>query len=170
VDSITNKPDYLHFFKEGVSDHKTHNMDTIDNHVIKNGHIKCKNLFAQIDIEGSEWNILNSKFKTIDNFSQIVIEFHLPLNPQQIIQMESIFDYVFSFMNTRFICTHVHANNSPVQPWLDTNFPRIFEVTYVRKDLITTREIEDESYPINGLDFTCAPGRADLKLDYWIKK
>ena len=53
VDSITNKPDYLHFFKEGVSNHKTHNMDTVDNHVMRNGHINCKNLFAQIDIEGS---------------------------------------------------------------------------------------------------------------------
>ena len=163
VDSITNKPDYLHFFKEGVSNHKTHNMDTVDNHVMRNGHINCKNLFAQIDIEGSEWTILNSNFKTLENFSQIVIEFHLPLDALQIIHAESMFDNVFTFMNERFVCTHIHANNSPIQPWLDTNFPRIFEVTYVRKDLVTTMEID-------GLDFTCAPGRADLKLDYWIKK
>jgi len=170
VDSITNKPDYLHFFKEGVSNHKTHNMDTVDNHVMRNGHINCKNLFAQIDIEGSEWTILNSNFKTIENFSQIVIEFHLPLDALQIIRAESMFDNVFTFMNERFVCTHIHANNSPIQPWLDTNFPRIFEVTYVRKDLVTTREIEDKPYPIDGLDFACAPGRADLELNYWIKK
>jgi len=170
VDAITDKPDYLHFFKEGVSYQKTHDMDTIDNHIVKNDHIDCKNLFAQIDIEGSEWHILNSNFRMINNFSQVVIEFHLPIDFVQIVNMETIFDYVFTFMNERFICTHIHANNSPVQPWLDTNFPRIFEVTYVRKDLVTNVEVEDKPYPIEGLDFTCAPGRADLKLDYWIKK
>jgi hypothetical protein len=40
----------------------------------------------------------------------------------------------------------------------------------LRKDLVTNVEVEDKPYPIEGLDFTCAPGRADLKLDYWIKK
>ena len=170
IDGITDKPEYLHFFKEGVSHVKTHNMDTVDSHVAKNGHSDSKNLFAQIDIEGSEWDILNSNFKTINNFSQLVIEFHLPLNIVEIVRMENIFDYVFTFMNERFVCTHVHANNAPVQPWLDVNFPRIFEVTYVRKDLVDTVEVENVPYPIDELDFRCISERPDLKLNYWIKK
>jgi len=84
--------------------------------------------------------------------------------------MESIFDYVFTFMNERFVCTHVHANNAPVQPWLDVNFPRIFEATYVRKDLVDTAEVENVPYPIDDLDFKCISDRPDLKLNYWIKK
>ena len=168
IDKISEKPDFIHFFKEGVSYKKEQNMDTIDNHLIRNGHTHCKNLFAQIDIEGCEWNILNENFKYIDNFSQIVLEFHIPLNPHHIIQMETYFDNVFTLLNKKFVCVHVHANNSPIQPWVDSNFPRTFEVTYVRKDLAEFSEMETESYPIIGLDSPNDSNRVDLKLDYWL--
>ena len=169
IDKITDKPDFINFFKEGVSNIKTHNMDTIDNHIINNGHIHCKNLFAQIDIEGCEWNILNEDFKYIDNFSQILLEFHLPLNVMQLLQMENYIDKVFNLLNQKFICVHVHGNNCPLQPWLDVNFPRIFELTYVRKDLIKHSEVEIQPCPIIGLDFPNACTRTELKLDYWLK-
>lgn len=169
IDGITDRPPYIRFFKEGVSESKTPFTDTIDSHVRRNGHAACENLFAQIDIEGFEWSVLDERCETIGSFSQVVVEFHLPLDPMTVLRMEHMFDAVFTFMNERFVCAHVHANNSPVQPWLDANFPRIFEVTYVRKDLATVTGPEDVAYPVPGLDFTCDPSRADLTLDYWLK-
>lgn len=82
--------------------------------------------------------------------------------------METYFDNVFTLLNKKFVCVHVHANNSPIQPWVDSNFPRIFEVTYVRKDLVEFSEMETESYPIIGLDSPNDSNRVDLKLDYWL--
>ena len=170
IDGITDKPDYIHFFKEGVFFEKNEDMDTIDNHIIKNGHTECKNLFAQIDIEGFEWFILNENFKYIDNFSQIVIEYHMHLDASKIVSIGEMYENVFKFMNEKFVCTHIHANNCPLQPWLDVNFPRIFEVTYVRKDLVMYKEPDNQTYPLEGLDFPCAPERSDLKLDFWFNK
>ena len=170
IDGITDKPDYIHFFKEGVYSEKNDTMDTIDNHIIKNGHTDCKNLFAQIDIEGCEWIILNKDCKYIDNFSQIILEFHFHRDVYRVIKFANIYEDVLKFMNEKFVCTHIHANNCPLQPWLDTNFPVVLEVTYVRKDLITHSEPDNQVYPIEGLDNPCAPGRPDLKLDYWFNK
>lgn len=170
IDGITDKPDYIHFFKEGVYSQKTENMDTIDNHIIKNGHTECKNLFAQIDIEGYEWVILNKDSKYIDNFSQVILELHFHHDVMRIIQFENVYLDVLKFMNEKFVCVHVHGNNHPIQPWLDLNFPTVIEVTFVRKDLITSSEPDNQTYPLEGLDNPCAIGRPDLKLDYWFNK
>jgi len=50
---------------------------------------------AQIDIEGSEWGVLNEKIKYLTNFSQIILEFHLPLDGGYMLRMEEIFKKVF---------------------------------------------------------------------------
>jgi len=163
IDGITDKPDFMHFFKEGVSHTKTHNMDTIDHHIEKNGHTENKNLMGQIDIEGHEWTLFKD-FKYINNFSQLVIEFHLFFN---IVQGEEIIEQVFEKLSENFVCIHIHGTNAPLQPWLDGNFPRVFECSFVRKDLIETMEIEPGTFPIAGLDYATDISRPDLRLDYW---
>ena len=50
IPGITNKPDYIHFFKQGVS----HDLDS---QVAKNGHTDCQEMFARIDIEEYEWAV-----------------------------------------------------------------------------------------------------------------
>ena len=176
---ISNKPDFIHYFKEGLCSVKTSNMDTLDAHIERNGHTASKNLLGQIDIEGSEWGvfeggyykgILNSDSKHLENFSQIIIEFHLPLefNLEKIRAYEAVFGEVFTHLNDKFVCIHVHGNNCPIQPWFDHNFPRVFEATYVRRDLVDSCERETEPYPIKGLDFACNHTRPDLPLDYFV--
>lgn len=164
TDTITDKPDYLNFFKEGVWVEKTHNMDTIDNHIKRNGHDDSTNLFLQMDIEGCEWMVFQN-FEKINNFSQIVVEFHLFDN---LIKYEKIIDIIFDKLNENFVCTHIHGTNAPLQPWLDANFPRLFEVTYVRKDKIDFFEKETEPFPLKGLDVPTDINRAELCLNYWL--
>lgn len=163
IDGITDKPDYIHFFKEGVAPVTRPNMDTIDNHIIRNGHTECKNLMGQIDIEGHEW-FLFKDFKYINNFSQLIIEFHINA---ELTQYEQFIHDTFQKLNENFVCTHIHGTNCPLQPWLDGNFPRVFEATYVRKDLIESKEVEPGIFPIEGLDYPGDPKRVDLRLDYW---
>ena len=164
IDRITDKPEYIHFFKEGVSDVKSMVMDTVNAHIEKNGHIESKNLLAQIDIEGGEWNMFNN-VKYLTNFSQILIEFHM--YTIDFVRQRHLVDDLFSKINKDFVCVHVHGNNGPVQPWLDVNLPLIFECTFVRKDLVTKKEIEPDMYPIKGLDFPNDPERPDLTLNFW---
>lgn len=164
TEKITDKPDYIHFFRQGVGPEKMGPYDTIDNHIEQNGHQDCKNLFGQIDIEGGEWDLFNDSFKYLNNFSQLVIEFHIFGN---VVQYEEKIDRTFEILNKNFVCTHVHGTNCPLMPWLDANFPRVFEASFVRKDLVSHKTPEPGIFPIDGLDYPGDEKRVDLRLDYW---
>jgi len=167
INGITNKPDHIHFFKQGVSDKTTHELDTIDNQVARNGHTdKCQNMFAQIDIEGCEWDILTCS-NEIKKFSQVLIEYHM-WNPGFVFNNFDKILKTLKFMNTHFVCVHIHGNNSQAMaPWLDINLPGILECTYVRKDLISNKEIDTQKYPTD-LDFANNTSRPDMPLNWWI--
>jgi len=169
IEGITDKPEYINFFKEGVASKKMESpqVDTIDNHIMKNGHTNSKKLIAQIDIEGTEWFIFNDNFKYLDNFSQLIIEFHIF---KDITLYEELFKRTFDILNEKFVCVHIHANNCLLQPWVDANFPRAFEVTYVRKDLVSEAEIEPRPFPDPELDASSDPTRPELVLDYWLNE
>jgi hypothetical protein len=163
INGITNKPDYVSFFKEGVSGVPNPNLptNTIESHIIRNNHQDCSNLFMQMDIEGSEWEtLLFSKFSVLHKFSQIVIELHLD-NVYLKIVLE-----VLKKLNQIFVCTHVHGNNNPIHPWVDINFPQVIEVTYVRRDLVEIYDVDMDIYP-SELDYPNRVGYPDLPLDWW---
>jgi glycosyltransferase involved in cell wall biosynthesis len=164
IEGITDKPDYVHFFKQGVSNRMTAELDTIDNQVARNGHTDCSKMFAQIDIEGYEWISLTVSEK-IKEFAQVLLEFHVPTD--NIMQAAGFILETLTFLNKYFICVHVHGNNCPLRPWADHNLPGVFECTYVRRDLVKTHEIDYQEYPINGLDLPNSPDRPDLPLNWW---
>jgi len=175
IEGITNKPHYINYFKEGLAEHNFTSEDnikfgTIDTHIEQNGHTECSNLIAQIDIEGKEWKVFANKIKYLRNFSQLLIEFHMPLMPEKVPNYEPFIKDVFEKLNEDFVCVHFHGNNAPLQPWLDGYFPRIFEVTYVRKDLIKEHSLETEPCPMEGLDYACATDRPDIIVNYWLNK
>lgn len=164
IEGITDKPDYIHFFKQGVDSSKSEMMDTIDNHILANGHEKSTNLMAQIDIEGHEWKLFHDGAEFMKNFSQIVIEFHIFGN---VVNYEDYIDRTFKKLNEHYVCTHIHGQNSPLNPWLDGNFPKVFEMTWVRKDFVKEKKVEPGVFPVKGLDYAGDEKRADLRLDYW---
>lgn len=167
IDGITDKPDYITFFKEGVASEPRHQLDTIDNHIMRNGHFNSKNLIAQIDVEGAEWFLFNENFRYLENFSQLIIEFHIF---RDVTLYEEVIKKTFEILNDKFVCVHIHANNCLLSPWIDANFPRAFEVTYVRKDLISSSEIEPNPLPDSDLDASSDPTRPPLVLDYWLNE
>jgi hypothetical protein len=161
IEGITNKPDYIHFFKEGVAPVKMEQLDTIDAHIEKNGHSDNRNLFAQIDIEGSEWVIFHQS-KYFTNFKQIVIELHLPENLEHFpFIMETL-----RLLNEHYVCAHVHGNNSLMKPWLDHNLPCIIEVTYIRKDVLKfSKDLEiDRDHSLNTPN---DPARPDMPITWY---
>ena len=160
ISGITNKPDYIHFFRQGVSHETTDELDTIDNHVERNGHVDCTNMYMQMDIEGAEWTTILASNK-IKEFAQVIVEFHAISDLEQMLK-------VLKFMNEHFVCVHVHGNNNPGMPYMDGNFPYVFECTYVRKDLVTHKEVDMRQYPIPGLDYPNLRHRQDLPLVWWL--
>ena len=163
INAITDKHDYVHFFKEGVGGRydPTGPVNTIESHVINNNHTKCNNLFMQMDVEGHEWESLYvTPDHILDKFAQIVLEMHFFIDPRASLE-------TLKKLDKNFVITHIHGNNYPVNPWVDINLPKVIEVTFVRKDLVEIYEVDTDPYP-TPLDSPNMKGFPDLKLDWWL--
>jgi GR25 family glycosyltransferase involved in LPS biosynthesis/glycosyltransferase involved in cell wall biosynthesis len=82
---------------------------------------------VKMDIEGGEvpW-ILALSDSQLDRFSQIVIEFHNPFGPNELI--------MFNRLNKQHILVHFHANNCcGTRNHKGVNIPNVFECTYIHK-------------------------------------
>jgi hypothetical protein len=158
IKGITDKPDFITFFKQGVGPETTAQLDTIDNQV---GARDCRTLWAQIDIEGYEWVTLKDSVR-LKEFAQVIVEFHMAVNiPRNVILA------TLRHMNEHFVLVHIHGNNCPLQPWLDISLPRVFECTYVRRDLVTECRVDTGPFPIPNLDYPNSPDFPDLALTWW---
>lgn len=97
-------------------------------------------LILQMDIEGAEWTILADVHPNVlKRFRIIVIELHnldtVLTNLETLKQAESI----FSKLASSFIPVHIHPNNSDGEVnWQGVKIPRVLEVTFLRKDRVTS--------------------------------
>ncbi len=125
---------------------------------------KNNDLILQLDVEGDEYEIINSlDIDTLKKFRIILIEFH---------QLHYIFDSftfkkikkVFDILNKFFYCTHIHPNNNPefVVKEKDIIIPPVMEFSYLRKDRseVVNNELEFPSV----LDQPNNPSRSDINL------
>jgi hypothetical protein len=104
-------------------------------------------VFVKMDIEGSEYRVLNA-FKPFFSFiNGFVIEFH-----DMDIQ-EHNFNEIIREMSVNFYIAHVHANNCG--GCIDeTSLPMILEITFINKKLLANVPSASlRSYPVVGLDF-----------------
>jgi hypothetical protein len=82
---------------------------------------KYKNCFLKIDIEGSEYRMLNTLILKQDRISGLVIEFH-----DCDLHLQSIKKFIQNF-NLKLV--HIHANNyAPIR--LDDGLPLVLELTF----------------------------------------
>lgn len=128
------------------------------------------NIFLKLDIEGSEWELIENVDKAfLEKFEQLTIEFH----NIQFMQNEYFGTFntyelmikVFKKLNEIFYLGHIHGNNIGGMSAL----PNTIECTYIRKDILQDiPEIEDIPYPIANIDYPDHPGLPDYYLDWWI--
>ena len=121
--------DYHNFFRASNTHIKKFvGLDTSPNHVSVKTISKsiipldAKNVFLKIDIEGSEYRILDDLLMLSDRICGLVIEFH-----DVDLHMERIESFVRSFPLE--VC-HVHCNN--FAPTNDCSTPLVIEVTFTR--------------------------------------
>ena len=79
IDKLPYENDKFHWKKIGLGGNvdKTYNIQTLQDMIYKNGHLKEKNMILKIDIEGAEWNSLNDASEEIlSQFKYILIEYH----------------------------------------------------------------------------------------------
>jgi hypothetical protein len=148
INGITNKPEYIKFKKEGVAHCKTQDCDTIQSHMSENG-TDQQRLLLKIDIDYAEWPVMYTcDIETLKKFDQIAIELHFfQIAPEMMLGALEKLDSCFKII-------HMNPNVFPINPYLDIEFPKVIELTYLRKDLFDSDiEIDmDSVYPDPVLD------------------
>ena len=111
IEKLPEENPHFHFFKKGVcgAGMEAENLHTIEYFVKQNNHYDRCNMLLKMDIENSEWNVLNSTSSEIlGKFAQMTFEFHKminPDNPELIIQ-------TLRKINQTHKLIHLHPNNN----------------------------------------------------------
>lgn len=136
-------------------------------------------IFLKMDIEGSEFNWLDSMTETeLDQFSQIVLEVHWPFDVYRMNMLKKL--------NKTHYIVHIHGNNycdRDIPKHLPSGrtydgtvtinnstlpkiqLPEVFEVTYVNKKLCdaSSVKIKEIQYP-TALDYPNNPRATDISF------
>ena len=111
-----------------------------------------KNIFIKIDIEGSEYRVLDELIEYQDHIEGLVIEFH---------QVDLNIDRINNFIKTTDLCLiHIHPNN-----YADlglNNIPTSLEISFSRSPIKISEEVD---LP-NQLDQPNNPEMSDINLDF----
>ncbi len=111
-----------------------------------------KNIFFKVDIEGSEYRILNDLLSHEELISGLVIEFH---------DVDLHLDKILKFIEkTKLKLIHIHANN-----WMDyglNNVPTCLEMSFSKNPTLIADEVD---FP-HILDQKNNPSSNDLILNF----
>jgi hypothetical protein len=148
------------FHKEFVSSSNAYKFLKI------NGDLDKTNLLGQIDIEGSEYEmLLNVDNNFFNHFSQLCFEFH-KLNEVKKEHIET-----FKMLNERYYLYHIHANNHTDVFDKSNTIPETLELSFLRKDKVNgiIPFFDKKPSPTLGIDRPCCPWKPEIFLDWWCK-
>jgi len=149
------------YINKNVGPHNTNNTSNFD-FGFENGN----NIFMKLDIEGAEYDLLNSfTDKQMNTIRQLVIEFHWPDTRQK-------WNALLKITKTHYLI-HYHANNNNhiIYNINHNHIPAVFECTYIRKDLLDNPGLNKEPFPTK-LDARNTYVKMDFVIDCppWVHK
>lgn len=113
------------------------------------------NILLKIDIEGSEYQIIDSIIRLNEHFSGLVIEFH------NVLKDPNLFYESLIKLKTCFMPFHVHLNNYTER---NEYLSDALEVSFCLKK--NTIRYDSYSFPIPGLDYPCNPEKEDYTITF----
>ena len=143
------------FFLKKIGNHN----NCVNIHEIVTTHIrKNDKIFFKIDIEGSEYEILDQIISHQDKIQGIVIEFHNVTKNLDVIK-----DFL-NKINGSLSLVHIHANNYSVKE--ANQFPEAIELTISNIDLENQNFDHFREYPVKNLDFPNSKRSPDIKISF----
>jgi hypothetical protein len=152
IANVKNLKSNMHFFEIGVDAESWDKYISIPEIIEKN---KIQKSILKIDIEGMEWNILDSlEEHVLEKFDQIIVEFH---NLFDITSLEKskLYFRVISKLAAYFSIINIHPNN-----WSESRiicglpFSDTLELTFLNKNikLINSQRMLNLNMPNNPLE------------------
>jgi hypothetical protein len=140
---------YQDFF-QGKNQHfqqRVHNRHDLDcdatfHEIIER--IDSKNIFLKIDIEGSEYRIIDEVLQYSSKIIAIAIEFH-DTEPLRLVFCDAV-----QKLLKEFEIIHIHGNNC--SPLGADGLPEALEITFVRKSKAIVNAKKQVELPLAGLD------------------
>lgn len=166
IDRLPKHHPRFHYFKTGVTGYqKRSHLKTLGELIVENGHTTHKNLILKMDVEGSEWDVFSeTKSDVINQFSQIVVEFHglsLAVNDQKYLSIVNVLKKI----NQTHQSIHVHANSFSVPLWIgEFVLPSEPEVTYIRRTDVKDKLIANTRQFPTALDYPNFANMSEIYL------
>ena len=149
----------VNLFKEKVVS-KIDNKNDVNFNKIFSRLDQKKNSLLKIDIEGSEYVIIDQILKFEKNIEMLVIEFHW-INKNKIRFKNSI-----KKLNSKFKIIHLHPNNY-IQTKKNDYFFDVVEISFIHKrNLMKNNNYYRYKFPIYGLDFDCFSDRPTINFSF----
>ncbi len=152
INDLPHKNNKIIFHKINIGKSNTNKTTNLHDLINKNN-----NIFLKIDIEGYEYEWINSlSNEQLNKFKQIVIEIHLPFDQ---------FKYkIMHKLANNFYLIHIHGNNfANTKKRSGYKIPCVFECTYLRKDKLNLKA-NKLSFPTK-LDMPNNPNKNDILLN-----
>ena len=151
--------DYIFFFTKNNKHFKT----KISKKNIKNKEIKInkivkgkKNILLKIDIENTEYTILDDIIKNKKKIVFLIIEFHSIKK-----NLKKINKFVSQIKDLKII--HMHGNN--INKIDKHGYPYALEISFINSKIIKiSKKKNSQHYPILGLDYPSVRRNKDIKL------
>lgn len=154
----------FHFFSKGIIGiSPTSCLDTLESFVKMNHHTKQENMILKMDVEGFEWNVINTvDSNLLEQFDQIVIEMHGIFTRNR----DEILAGIYK-LNLTHNVVHIHANNySQLELQKgNCNLSDVLEVTWVSKRKYKFGEMNGE-LPLQ-IDSPCDTSMPEVIIGKW---
>ncbi|MBR1421601.1 MAG: FkbM family methyltransferase [Selenomonadaceae bacterium] len=136
IDDIPKHRPEFHFFKEGIGGKKDpiKRLDTLENFIARNGHQNQRNMILKMDVEGAEWDFLETvKSETLEQFDQIILEIHGLVLEMNVVKSGRFISRLQKLNQTHQVI-HIHGHNGDAAIKLEEMiFPNCLEVTYANQ-------------------------------------
>tara|TARA_B100001057_G_scaffold228794_1_gene229069 strand:- start:1615 stop:2394 length:780 start_codon:yes stop_codon:yes gene_type:complete len=159
IKSVFRYFDYIHFFaghnrhfKTKISNKNVKDRSTTIEKILKDK----KNILLKIDIEGSEYSILNDIIKNRKKITFLIIEFHSIKK-----NLNRIYKFISQMKDLKII--HIHGNN--VNKIDKNGYPYALELSFLNSKIVDISKRKNlNHYPITGLDYPNVKRNEDIKL------
>jgi hypothetical protein len=150
------RADRIHFKQKVWFDHRD-NGATIED-VFSRLPGKCP-VFVKMDIEGSEYRVLDDLLRHSKDIVAMAIEFH------DVDIVSSLFSSLIEKIKRDFYIVHIHGNNmGGTAPF---NFPIAPEITFLHRRFFDAAPVlSDLKYPVSGLDQPNNPRAPDFTFEF----
>ena len=147
----------VNFFKEKITFPIQNKIDT-DIKKVFSRIDNTEDVILKIDIDGSEYKIIDEILKYSNRIEMLMFEFHF-IDDKEFLFLDSV-----KKLKDHFEIIHIHGNNHFSK--LDTGLPIILEITLLNKKYAPKNVEYVSNFPIKDLDYPNNPYKDDLIFNF----